>query len=317
MLTRRAALLTTLAAGACATAPTGTPADIAQKGVISPSESVHTGIASLDGRLRLTTRICRYPALGQAWVWAHARTPNGFFSYVDHIAPCGSDATPEGTERAFYADTGKLLTFERLGPVSKPTAANVTGAVRARKTTTSAFGPGSYAMSFTVAFKPERLYSGLNVGRTEVFGRSTCKLTIGGSVYEFEGPAQFHEQRQSNPRFTAPFAYTTLWGENDAAMTFLVANSRNEGYLLEGSKATNGKVAKLDRPGAQRRQLVLRLDDGRTLEGETELIQAYTLPIFGNVWRGHMLRAELGGKRFHGHTNDYLTADLTYPGAAT
>ena len=100
-------------------------------------------------------------------------------------------------------------------------------------------------------------------------------------------------------------------------MTFLVARNRNEGYLLEGSKATNGKVAKLDPPGAQKRQIALKLDDGRTLEGETDLIQAYTLPIYGEIWRGHMLRAELGGKRFHGHVNDYLTDQLTYPGAAT
>jgi hypothetical protein len=35
-------------------------------------------------------------------------------------------------------------------------------------------------------------------------------------------------------------------------------------------------------------------------------MQAYTLPIYGNRWRGHMVKVALGDRSFMGHINDYI-----------
>jgi hypothetical protein len=311
---RRAVLLAPLAGAACSTLQGGQPADEVFRNIETPSESVHSGVASDDGERRLTVRLCRYPALGLAWLWVHAHSPRGFFSYVEHQAPCGRDATPESGDHAYYVDSARTLEFERLGPVSDPRSARVQGAVRARRATTSAFGPGAYPLSFTIAFAPARLYSGLNRGRTEVFGRSNATLTVDGQRFDIEGPAQFHEQRQTNPRFTVPFAYITLWGK-DAAATLLFTQNRREGYLLEGDKATDVESLRLDPPGPHR-TFTVRLRDGRVLEGAAEIVQAYSIPIVGQSWKGHMVRAELAGQRFSGHMNDFLSERVPYGGQA-
>lgn len=301
---------------ACAAGPgAGPDPSMSQFGVETPSESVHSGVASADGRYRLTTRLCRYPELGQAWLWAHALTPDGFYSFVDHAAPCSSMPTPETDVTARYVDAAEALVFERSGPVGAPRSAAISGACHVHRTAASRVGPGDHVMSFSIAFRPARLYTGLNAGRTEVFGRSEATLAINGRTVSFEGPAQFHEQRQSLPRFTRPFAYTTLWGEGDSAGTFLFAGQRNEGYLIEGQAPTDLRILHLDRAGPAQRRIAVQLNDGRTLEGEASVVQAYTIPVYGRVWRGHMVRAELGGRRYVGHVNDFLGEDLTYPAA--
>ncbi len=312
--TRRLAMLAPLAGVACATAGKaggdGKPADIAFDNVTTPSESVHSGVSSPDGQQRLTVRLCRYPEMGLAWVWMHARTPQGFFSYVDHMAPCERTATPEGGESASYSDSAGTLVFERKGMVDKPAAAHVRGACRARGTATSRFGPGSHPMSVEIDFQPKRLFSGLNRGRTEVFGHSRAVLTIDGRALTIEGPAQFHEQRQTTPRFTAAFAYSTLWAE-DAASTLLLTKNRRNGYLIEGDVSTEVDGIELAPPGPERR-LKVYLKDGRSLDGRITLVQAFSIPIVGQDWRGHMVTVELGGRRYFGHSNDFLPDQLPY-----
>ncbi len=309
MLTRRTALLSSLAAGACASAGgVADSPDARFRNLATLSESVHSGVASDDGELRCTVRLCRYPALGLAWVWMHARTAEGFFSYVDHLAPCGGDATKTDADSVRYSDSAGLLVFERSGRVSKPAGARISGSCMARKTTTSAFGKGEHSMKVEIAFSPARLYQGLNAGRTEVFGRSKATVTIDGKATQIEGPAQFHEQGQTTPRFTAPFCYATLWGVGDAASTMLIAPKRRDGYLLEGDRATEIANVTIDPPAALR-AIHITLRDGRKLDGEARVVQAYTLPMVGDTWRGHMVRVQMAGMTFMGHVNDYIIGD--------
>jgi hypothetical protein len=238
-------------------------------------------------------------------VWVHARTRDGFFSYVDHLAPCGSAATDTGTSNVRYSDAAGTLVFERRGLVGNPTGCSVRGSVLAHRSATSAFGRGDHRLDVDIQFSPARLYQGLNAGRTEVFGRSKATVRIDGKVTVIEGPGQFHEQGQTTPRFTAPFCYMTLWG-TDAASTMLIAPKRRDGYLLEGDKATEISDVVVDPPGATRRAVHVTLKDGRALDGEARVVQAYTIPLVGNAWRGHMVTAQMPGMTFMGHVNDYI-----------
>ncbi len=312
--TRRTALAWPLALGlsACAASPetdpsstpepaSAAPADAAFGNFTGLSESVHSGVASPDGEQRLTVRLCRYPGLGLSWIWVHARTPAGFFSFVDHLAPCEPTPTPDGGTDALYTDARRVISLRRLGLVSKPTSATATGSVMAHRETTSRFGAGAHKLDFTIAFTPERLYSGLNVGRTEVFGNTAASVTVDGTRFDIAGPAQFHEQRQTNPRFVVPFTYSSLWGE-DSGGTLLVTAARRDGYLLEGDRTTEVEGVTIG-PRAPRRAIDLRLADGRAVSGEARTVQAFTIPIVGSVWRGHMITADLGGRRYHGTLN--------------
>ncbi len=314
MWTRRQAVFLPLVAGACATTPASTaPLDAQFANLETLSESVHSGVASEDGEQRLTMRLCRYPNLGLAWLWMHARIDGQFYSFVDHLAPSGTDASVVDGDHVRYSDAAGALVFERNGKVNAPTSAIVNGRCMARKSATSAFGKGDQRMEASIAFSPERLYSGLNQGRTEVFGKGRAAVTINGKRVEFSGPAQFHEQGQTNPRFTAAFCYMTLWGEG-AASTMLITARRRDGYLLEGDKATEVKAVTID-PPAEQRALSVTLADGRKLAGLATVRQAYTLPMVGNTWRGHMMNVDLGGRTYRGHVNDYIINDgIPYKG---
>jgi hypothetical protein len=175
----------------------------------------------------------------------------------------------------------------------------------ARRTEESRFGAGALKLDFSIAFTPQRLYSGLNPGRTEVFGRSRAVVTLRGRDHVIEGPAQFHEQRQATPRFGAPFCYMTLWGD-EAAATTLIGQQRRDGYLLEGNKSTEVESISIEKPGGPRRWIRAKLADGRSLDGRASVVESYAIPLLGNRWRGHMVRANLGGHEFMGHINDYI-----------
>lgn len=312
MLTRRTALLSTLAAGACATPGGREPIDARFGNIETQSDSVHSGVSSEDGLKRLTVRLCRYPELGLAWIWIHARTPEGFFSYVDHMSPARfvSGVTVGQT----YRDDAPTLEFVRTGEKERPRGATITGSCLARKSSTSMFGSGEHRVDLSIEFSPERSYSGLNAGRTEVFGRARAVVTIDGRRTEIEGPAQFHEQGQTNPRFTAPFCYMTFWGDG-AASTMLITARRRDGYLLEGNGSSEVSDVIID-PPAMQRKLKVTLADGRGLAGEAVVVQAYTIPIVGTTWRGHMVNVELGGRSYRGHINDFIIGDGVPHGGA-
>lgn len=304
---------TAFAAGACASGkPPPAPADALFQNRETLSESVHCGVASADGRQRITVRICRYPELGLAWLWAHAATPAGFYSYVDHLAPATRDPTPEGDQTVAYADAAGRMRFVRTGPASRPVSARIEGEVPARRSAHAGLGAGDWPLRFEIAFTAHRAYSGLNPGRTEVFGEAEAVVITDAGRFVFSGPAQFHEQRQARPRFTTPFAYTTLWGETSAS-TLLITPARNDGYFLEDDRSTEARIIMLDPPSNRERRLVVALADGRRLEGRTQLVEAYTLPIYGETWRGHFLNVRLGGEMMRGNINDWLSSQMRYP----
>lgn len=307
MFTRRQAVWLPLAAASCASAGSAPPADLRFANLETLSESVHSGVSSQDGAQRLTMRLCRYPALGLSWLWIHARIENVFYSFVDHLAPCTNEPVNVEANSVRYADAGSALVFHREGRAGAPTAAGAEGVCRALASATSRFGAQDTPLAARIRFSPERLYAGLNRGRTEVFGRGEADIELGGRTYRFSGPAQFHEQGQTQPRFTAPFCYATLWGDG-AASTLLISRGRREGYLLEGDRTVNVTSVSIA-PRAPRRALVVSLADGRRLEGEAVVRQAYTIPITGQIWRGHMVDVELGGRTYRGHVNDFDIAD--------
>ncbi len=278
------------------------------------SESVHTGAASMDGRYGINTRLCRYPEIGLAWIWVHAYTPDGFWAYTDHCAPCGPARTAvAGDEVRYAASKPALLSYMRSGPAADPRSASCSARVMARASREARHGPGDVTLDIESAFQPRLGFAGLLEGRTEIFGWSSVALTIGGQRISFEGPAQFHEQVQTEARFTIPFTYATLWGARTAS-TLVVSPEGSGGYILRGRGTDD--VSLFERfaitPPAPERRLILTRPDGSTRELIAHRRQSYGIPALGEPWYGTMTTIDLDGEILYGNINDYIPGRMPY-----
>lgn len=275
------------------------------------SESVHTGAVSADGRHGVNARLCRYPALGQAWVWGHAYTPDGFWAFTDHCVPCGTQASDiDAGEVAYSAEDSALLSFQRRGQPHSVERVTMTAKMLARSGHDALHGAGTLSLQMKADFSAERVYKGLLQGRTEVFGRSNVELLIDGVRVDFAGPAQFHEQIQSTPRFTQPFTYATLWGRTKA-ITAILGEKGSGGYLIDGDTSHDFSQFAIAPPGDSRR-FVLEGKDGRRIEAMAVRRQHYAIPVYNHVWQGSMVSLTIDGEKMMGNINDFMGERLSY-----
>ena len=291
LVSRRSVLAAAPAAG-CAAA--GMQEEfVPPQGIETPSESVMLSMTDASAGVHFTARLCRYPAYGAAWLWVHVQTADGFFAFVDHAVPCGREAAPEGA-RVTYADVARVLTFAREGATETPQRAALSARVRR--------GDGE-TLAGDFSFTPTLMRAGLLPGRVEAFGAVEGELQVHGRTLRLRGRGQFHEQRQTEARFTTPFTFATLWGE-DVGVTMLQIPDDSGGYMLEaGQPARLGRV-RISAPSEPR---LLRIDFAPDdfLEGRATAIRRYTIPLYGQAWRGAFVTVELGGRVLHGAVNDW------------
>ena len=56
----------------------------------------------------------------------------------------------------------------------------------------------------------------------------------------------------------------------------------------------------------------LLASDGRRLEGSAETVVSYQVPIFGRMWGGNVVRAEVAGHPMIGMINDWKSKEQPY-----
>lgn len=263
------------------------------QGLETPSESVMLSVSDEHVGVHFTARLCRYPAYRVAWLWTHVKTPDGFFAYVDHAAPCTEDETPIGN-MAHYADAAGVLRFSREGASEDARAAHLAARVSSRE---------SGVVEADLAFRPALMRAGLLEGRVEAFGPIEGDLRVNGRAFRIRGVGQFHEQRQTEARFTTPFAFASLWGEG-VGVTLLQIPEDSGGYILQQGASTRTGRVRIAPPSANR---TLRIDFGANdaMEGHAVIETAYTIPLYGQTWHGAFVTAELGGHRLRGSLNDW------------
>jgi len=299
-MSRRGLLAALPFAAGCSTL--GVPSDDRPpQGLQTPSESVMLSMADAGAGVHVSARLCRYPAFQTAWLWVHVLTPDGLFAFVDHLAPSGGEPTPETSDRTVYEDDGARLRFQRDGSTLAPSRSSL----RARATASN-----GETLAADLHFSPALLRSGLLPGRMEAFGRVEGELAIGGRRYRLNGPGQFHEQRQTDARFTTPFAFASLWSD-DIAMTLLAIPDQSAGYVLRAGEAARPGTVRFG-PPAERRALRIDFGPEDFLEGEATALVRYTIPIYGEAWRGAFVAAEIGGQRLLGAVNDWRP-DVLFP----
>lgn len=151
--------------------------------------------------------------------------------------------------------------------------------------------------------------------RDEVYGTFAGEIAVGARRWTHQGVAKFHEQRQTSPRFEAPFCYSWLGGDGLAATTLLLAGGATGGWLFGQTEDALADMA-ADPPG-DLRIVDYRLKSGRRAPGRLSAMVRYQVPIFGQPWRGSFMRGLVDNRPVVGVMNDWTTAQDIYAAAKT
>lgn len=294
---RRTVALGALASG-CATTPS-------LEGRILLSESVMLSGADPEGRHFAAVRACTYPEANVAWLWCMLLTPDGFWQFASNEIAWRGGAVAATTDAGYRVPSrGANARFSRRGTHASPSGADLSATFYSQP---SLGEPGAAVQRARVAieatFAPLAGFGGLLPGRTESFGRAQFRCRIDGRDVTFEGPAQFHEQPQSEPRFVTPFAFASVWSA-DTFGTFLQSPGGSGGYMIE-----RGVVLRASGVRATLAPGDLTLDfaaERAPRHLSLELARAYRVPIYDREWRGRFVRGQYGGRTLVGFLNSWM-----------
>ncbi len=261
------------------------------------SESVQLSAASPDGTTMFSIRLCQYPEIRTAWVWASLLTPEGSFLFADNEVTWNGAAADAANrpEAAYSAQAGGMnISFLRTGPH---------GAINAGQLVFEKRGEDGFRVN--AEFVPTGGFTGLLAGRSEMFGNVTAEISAGGKSLNLSGPGQWHEQPQSAPRFTIPFVYGSLWGQSVSG-TLLRSPEGSGAYALRPGRAPLMFREAVFGPPGPERLVDLTAEDGSRELLTLELLHLYTLPIYGRSWTGTFVRGAFLGEPVLGFVNNWM-----------
>jgi hypothetical protein len=297
--TRRTAALGALLAG-CATARP------VLEGRPTYSESVMLSGADAEGRNFCAVRICTYPELGLAWLWCMLLTPEGFWQYASNdVAWSGAAVAQEPVVASYgaFATRRTSAIIKREGTLAAPRRAELQASFDSMHSLGEPGRPvGRGTISILASFEPAAGYGGLLPGRTESFGRTHFYCTGDGVSAVFDGPGQFHEQPQTEPRFTTPFVFASLWSADVFATALQTAQGAG-GYVIDNGRAQPMKAVTASvAPGALGIDFSLGDTPRRFV---LESARDYRVPVYGLDWRGRLVRGRYGERQVVGFLNSW------------
>ena len=297
---RRHMLAAGVAAGlatGCTSAPRGDQRWDGLEGREIYSESVQLSAASPDGGMVFSIRLCQYPEIGLAWVWASLLTPEGSFLFADNeVAWSGVAADAANRSEAIYkAQAGDMsIAFSRTGSH---------GAISTGRLAFRRRGRGGFRVN--ADFVPTGGFTGLLEGRSEMFGAVAAEISVDGKHMQLNGPGQWHEQPQSAPRFTVPFIYGSLWGQSVNG-TLLQSPEGSGAYALGPDRPPQMFQKAAFGPPGPRRRVDLVAEDGTAQALTLERLHLYTLPIYGRTWTGTFVRGVFLEEPVLGFVNSWM-----------
>lgn len=307
MMERRTAIAGLLGLSACGLArPHGTDfllADQPPQGRTLVSQSVMLSAANTAGTHFAAIRLCQYPDAGVTWLWCNVLTPKGFYQFASNRLPWAgptlSGPKASGAQYRAAGVTGRLAAeavVEREGTLASPTAVTL----NAGFDSDTGLGAVPGRVQLTATFAPHAEFAGLLPGRTEAFGHARFALLIDGKTLVFEGPGQFHEQAQTEARFTTPFVFASLWSEN-AFSTLLESPTGSGGYVIDSGRPRPLLAPQFD---LSPRALSFTYKNGgiERVSG-LAVIHSYAVPIYGQLWRGRFVRGAVFGRQMVGMVN--------------
>ena len=266
-----------------------------QEGKGTYSESVQVSLADPHGRNFLSIRLCQYPEEGVAWIWAALYLDGKLWKYQNNSVRWSGSASvkPEEQHAEYTATVGSThIHYTRDGTNKAPE--------RGKMVFSSEEGE---SISIEVEFSPAGQFVGLIPGRTEMFGAASATVLAGGKDASFSGPGQWHEQQQTDPRFTTPFVYASLWGDGTYS-TLLQTPKGSGGYLIRDGGVDVFSDATFGAP-ADVRDVHLVGRDGPGAAFQLKEVKPYYLEIYGKRWRGAFVKADFLGAPVCGFANTW------------
>jgi len=267
------------------------------------SESVMLSGAAPDGSHYAAVRVCTYPDAGVAWLWGMVLTPAGFHQFASNDIAWRGGLAGEGDSASYAVNCDAAQArFARRGFLARPTQAGLDAAFESLPALGDAQNPvAAGRVTVAATFTPREGYAGLLPGRTEAFGHAAFRCTIDGQPVSFAGPAQFHEQAQSAPRFTTPFAFSSLW--SDDLYATLLDVPQGGGYIMDGGAAHPlTDVHATLTPDA----LALAFTrDSTPHRIALDAARIYRVPVYGRHWTGRFVRGAHAGRTLVGFLNSW------------
>jgi hypothetical protein len=275
------------------------------------SEAVYLDLVTEDAGCGLIVRLCRHPQEGYAWLWGHVFLDGRVYAFTQHDVPCTAAITAVDADAVAYCSEGgwSTLTVERSGTLAALRSATVKGAYDVHESRHAPHGPGALSLTIEATFTPAARAVSNRPGRNEVLGNVAARISIGRHAFELAGRGQFHEQVQTDPRFTAPFTYGTLRGAR-AGLVFIRGAAGARGHWIEGHLAVPVDRVELSPPGSVR-AIVLHSGD-RIREGLLHTRYDYSVPVGENIRPGTLVSGTIDGEPLSGCVNDFLVDRLRY-----
>lgn len=275
------------------------------------SEATYLDLVTPDATRGFIVRLCRHPQEGFAWLWGHVFLDGRIWAFTQHDVPCDAALTLVEQSRVSYRSEGgwSSLTVERSGTLDALRSVLARGTFAMHDSRHAPHGPGPLTVGIEATFTPQtRTVSNL-AGRSEVLGRVAARITIGKHLFDLAGFGQYHEQVQTEPRFTAPFTYATLRGERAGAV-FIRGMRAARGHWVEANRATSIERVELSPPGSER---TVRLHEGqRILEGVLRTQYDYTIAVGSRTRPGTLVSGKIDGWPVSGCMNDFMVDQLTF-----
>jgi hypothetical protein len=283
------------------------------QGLTTYSESAMVMSVSADGRSAITLRICRFPDVDLTWLWCHVVRDGRMWALTDHLLPCSRERLA-GVPDAEYAAPQMDAHLLRAGQGTALRSVLASAKLPFHEGTSAPHGPGHVAGELSGLFTPHHaLAAQVLADRSEVYGTYEGLVEVGGHSWRHHGPAKWHEQSQTGPRFGPPFNYSWLAGADRDATTLLVAKGASGGWVLGEAEDALADMS-VDPPGAER-AVLYRLKSGRRMSGRLSALVRYEVPIFGRPWQGSFVHGSVDGRPVVGVMNDWTTEPDIYAAA--
>lgn len=279
-------------------------------GKTSWSESVMVVYLSDDLQTGISYRICRFPDLGDCWVWCTAIVEGRMYAFTDGYLPCSTVHNVPDSAAAIYDVPNLAARMTRIGTSAEMQRMSFSFNGNCHAGTAPREGGGRIAMALEGMFYPARAHGAFLPGRFERLGRIEATLTLAGREIAIAGIAKQHEQTQTAPRFLESFTYCNLWNARSAFLGLLVGSKGGGDLETDGTskKLTSFSIA----PPGKERRFEGMLADGTKLEGAAHATISFGIPVYSRVWHGTMVSADVGGEKMVGMLNDWRPENQSY-----
>lgn len=259
------------------------------------------------GETEFAMRIARFPGRGEGTLWLAAFAGDQRYGLAQEDLELGDTpgVTPVERGEVAFAVTGPArasIECRRRHTLAMICTARAEGL--AHESLHPPLGAGTIPLRVEAEFEARHAGDRARPGRIEVFGKVKATIETPEGIHRFESLGKYHEQTGDRPTFAGPFTYFAVQGDGGSLL------ARTGGGTIWGFALTNGETVgvetfTIEPMGPPKRAFKVELDDGRVIEGETEIVRETSVPIEGERRPSATVRVSTNLGPMVGHLNDW------------